>query len=71
MKHKLKRKKPVTQRADFAVVNKAFDEYLKGLSDDRVPEDEVQELLDEYGHINNGQEIVDDRDHEKRCRSLG
>ena len=47
-KHKVKRKKRVTQRADFAVVNKTFDDYLKGLSDDRIPEAKVQELLDKY-----------------------
>ena len=48
MKHKLKRQTHVTQRANFAIVNKAFDDYLKGVSDDHVPEAEVQELLERY-----------------------
>ena len=48
MKHKLRQKKQVTQKADFVGVNKAFDDYLKGLSDDKVSETKVQELLDRY-----------------------
>ena len=46
--HKIKRMKQPSQRADFTVVNKAFDEYVKGLSDEHVPEAKVQELLDKY-----------------------
>ena len=47
MKHKTKRKKQLVEKVDFTIVNKAFDDYLKALSDDRS-EEEVQALLDNY-----------------------